>query len=136
MICLLVFCVLSLTSPWLPPEHCPSLLPPLPRPVSGRRKMQTGDCEFYLSGLSGTVLEIVTTWKAVVGFRRNEKDEKAVLLGLYSGREDRKMRFNECLVSKLRSDHSPLEENVKIRKVKTFVRQISSKSSALCFSLK
>ena len=81
--------------------------------------MQTGDCEFYLSGLSGTVLEIVTTWKAVVGFRRNEKDEKAVLLGLYSGREERKMRFNEYLVSKLRSDTSPLEENLKIRKVKT-----------------
>ena len=97
--------------------------------------MQTGDCEFYLSGLSGTVLEIVTTWKAVVGFRRNEKDEKAVLLGLYSGREERNMRFNEYLVSKLRSDTSPLEENLKIGKVKTIVRQISSKSSALCFSL-
>ena len=41
------------------------------------------DCEFYLSGLSGTVLEIVTTWKALVGFRRKDKDEKAVLLGLF-----------------------------------------------------
>ena len=72
-------CVLSLTSPWLPPDHPPSLLSPL-QSVEG--KMQT-DYEFYLTGLSGTVLEIVTTWKAVVGFRRNDKDEKAVLLGLY-----------------------------------------------------
>ena len=43
--------------------------------------MQT-DGDFYLSGLSGTVLEILTAWKAVVGFRRKDKDEKAVLLGL------------------------------------------------------
>ena len=84
--------VLSLPSPWLPPEHRP---PPLSSSQSVEGKMQT-DCEFYLSGLSGTVLEIVTTWKAVVGFRRNDKDEKAILLGLYSGRAEIKMRFDEC----------------------------------------
>ena len=76
--------------------------------------MQT-DGDFYLSGLSGTVLEILTAWKAVVGFRRKDKDEKAVLLGL--DRLRRLKKIIECLVSKLRSDHSPVEENVKIRKV-------------------
>ena len=82
--CLFVFCA----------SHLPGYhqiravsLPPASQPVSqsveGKEGKMETDCEFYLSGLSGTVLEIVTTWKALVGFRRKDKDEKAVLLGLF-----------------------------------------------------
>ena len=58
----------------------------LPALLSVRGVRMPTDCEFYLTGLSGTVLEIVGSWKAIVGFRRSEKEEaeKAVLLGLYS----------------------------------------------------
>ena len=84
--CNVFVCVLSLTSPWLPSEQCPSLPPSsqsVSQSVEGKEGKMETDCEFYLSGLSGTVLEIVTTWKALVGFRRKDKDEKAVLLGLF-----------------------------------------------------
>ena len=42
--------------------------------------MQQTNSHFYLSGLSGTVAEIIGSWKAVVRFTRNSKEEKAVLL--------------------------------------------------------
>ena len=71
VICLFMFCPhISLVTSPVPPVHS----------LGGG--MQT-DGDFYLSGLSGTVLEILTAWKAVVGFRRKDKDEKAVLLGLF-----------------------------------------------------
>ena len=44
-------------------------------------RMQQTNSHFYLSGLSGTVAEIIGSWKAVVRFTRKEKEEKAVLLG-------------------------------------------------------
>ena len=83
--CNVFVCVLSLTSPWLPSDQSsvPPSLPLASQSVEGKEGKMETDCEFYLSGLSGTVLEIVTTWKALVGFRRKDKDEKAVLLGLF-----------------------------------------------------
>ena len=87
--CNVFVCVLSLTSPWLPsdqssvPPSSQSASQPVSQPVEGKEGKMETDCDFYLSGLSGTVLEIVTTWKALVGFRRKDKDEKAVLLGLF-----------------------------------------------------
>ena len=77
--------------------------------------MQQTNSHFYLSGLSGTVAEIIGSWKAVVRFTRNAKEEKAVLLGGSLVFSLMVLMINNVLVSKLRPQKTPVNEDLNIR---------------------
>ena len=59
--------------------------------------------------------EILGSWKAVVRFTRNAKEEKAVLLGGNLVSSLMVFTMNNVLVSRLRPQKTPVNENTDIR---------------------